>query len=188
MATCIKYNCADLPDYESTIQYCGSKVRLSGASFIGLVECGSSITNPSSAAQLNALIAAEDMKIVANVKAGFGDPSAVTQDPITACGTQITTNYTRSVTLFDYKVTSTNTAFWNAAARRSFSQLVIWECETDGLSPLVSFVDSEITVTAKRIFPNSNDQAQYYDVTLSWKALSDPDQYDAPVGVTGVDA
>lgn len=188
MATCINYNCADLPAYDDTIENCGSKVRLSGATYIGLVECGSAIANPSSASELNALIAAGNMTIIANIKSGFGDPASVTQDPITSCGTSIVTNYTRSLVLKDYKVTSGNTTFWNSAKRRSFAQMVIWECETDGLDPLVSFVDAEITVDSKRVFPDSNDQAQYYDVVLSWKSYDDPTQYDMPVGVTGVDS
>ncbi len=165
MANCLNYNCAELPDYSETIASCGSKVRLSGASYIILIECGTDeIANPSSASEINAAIAAGWATVVANVKVGFGDPSAVTQDPITSCSTAITVNFTRSITIKDYKVVTENTAFWNAAKRRSFAQMIIFECETDGLDPLVSFIDSEITVESKRVFPDTNDQAQYYDI------------------------
>ncbi len=185
---CSNYNCAPLTDYDSTIANCGSKTRLSGASFMGLVECGSSLSNPSSATLINAMIAAETMTIVGNIRLGFGDPSAITQDPVTSCGSSVTVNYNRTAVVKDYKVTKGNTLFWNSAKRRSFAQLLIWECTTDGLADLVSFVDAEIIVDSKRNFADSNDQAQYYDITISWKSLDDPLQYDAPVGVTGVDA
>ena len=50
------------------------------------------------------------------------------------------------------------------------------------------FVVAEITVDSKRIFGDSNDAAQYYDITFNYKSFDDPAQYDAPVGVTGIDA
>lgn len=107
---------------------------------------------------------------------------------MTSCGSAVTVNYNRTAVVKDYKVTKGNTLFWNSAKRRSFAQLLIWECTTDGLADLVSFVDAEIIIDSKRNFADSNDQAQYYDITISWKSLDDPLQYDAPVGVTGVDA
>lgn len=189
MANCLNYNCAELPDYSETIASCGSKIRLSGASNLILIECGTNeISNPSSAAEINAALAAGWATLVSNIRIGFGDPSPISQDPITSCSTAITINYTRSIVSKDYKVVAENTAFWNAAKRRSFAQMIIFECGTDGLSDLVSFIDDEITVDSKRVFADSNDQAQYYDIVFNYKSYDDPAQYDAPVGVTGIDA
>lgn len=189
MANCLNYNCAELPDYSETIASCGSKIRLSGASNLILIECGTNeISNPSSAAEINAALAAGWATLVSNIRIGFGDPSPISQDPITSCSTAITINYARSIVSKDYKVVAENTAFWNAAKRRSFAQMIIFECGTDGLPDLVSFIDDEITVDSKRVFADSNDQAQYYDIVFNYKSYDDPAQYDAPVGVTGIDA
>lgn len=188
MANCINYNCADLPTYNDTLAACGAKVRGGGYSFIGVVECGTTISNPSSAAELNAKIAAGTLTIIANIKGGLDDPSAITADPVTSCSTAVTTNYTRTATVLDYKVDQTNTAFYNAARARSFGGFIIWECETEGLDPVVSYVDAEVALDAKRVMPNTNEQPQYYELKITWKSFNDPVQYDAPVGVTGVDA
>ncbi|WP_196300912.1 hypothetical protein, partial [Streptococcus pneumoniae] len=75
-----------------------------------LVECGTdSITNPSSAVQINAALAAGWATLVSNIRIGFGDPSPVTQDPVTSCSTAITINYARSIVSKDYKVVAENT-------------------------------------------------------------------------------
>ena len=188
MANCINYNCADLGAYNDTLAACGSKVRGGGFSFYGLVECGTTIANPSSASELNAKIAAGTLTIIANIKGGFDDPSAITQESVTSCSSAITVNYNRTASILDYKVDATNTAFYNSARARSFGGFILWECETDGLDPVVSYVNAEISVEGFRSMPNTNEQAQFYNVKLAWKSYDDPVQYDAPVGVTGVDA
>lgn len=189
MANCqLDYNCAGLSAYNATLNACGAKARGAGFSFIGLVACGTTIANPSSASEINAKIASEDIVIISNIKGGFDDPSAISQDSITSCSSAITINYNRSVTLFDYKVSPENTTFYNEAKARQWGGFIIWECETDGLDPVVSYVDEQITLESFRVNPNTNEQSQYYNVKLSYKSYDDPNQYDAPVGVNGVDA
>lgn len=180
MANCITYNCDDLGEYDSSMGSCAARVRKSGASTIYLLECGHEITDPSNATQVNAALEAGLAKEITGVKFGFNDPTPVTSPATTSCGTEEVVDYTRTATLEDYKVTTTNTAFWNTAKKRAYGGLLIMQCATEGLTDQVTWVDAEVTVQAFKKFPNTSSEAQSYTVNFAWKGLDDPLDYDAP--------
>ena len=181
MAECINYNCDELPEYEQTIAECAAYIRNAGASVFGLLECGSEILDPSDAVEVQALIDAGTLTMIPNVKFGFNDPAEITTPSTTSCGTPKITNYTQSATAEDYKVTIDNTTFWNTAKKRSFAGLLIFQCETNGLTPLVTFVDAEISVSAFKKSSNTSDEPQFYQIGFSWKDIDIPLDYTAPV-------
>lgn len=176
MAECINYNCAELGEYEPTIQNCGSKVVNGGGSIAWLLECDAEIDDPGNQTQIDALIAAGTATEVSNLKIGFTAPSEITQDSVTSCGSAVTINYNREINIEDYKVTVTNTDFWNAVAKRSFGGMIIKECTTDGLPDRVTYINAEIVFKFYRDFPNSVDVAQKYVITGGYKKLEDPTQ------------
>ena len=178
------YNCVDLPEYDSNIEACGSNTRNGGASAIILLECDAVLVDPSDAVEVQALIDAGDATIVNNVRFGFGDASAIAApEAITSCGTAPITNYTRTGTLKDYKVSITNATFWNAAKQRSFGGMLVFGCGTDGLTDLVYWVDAEVKIAETMTFPDTDESPLFFSVTTTWKSINDPGLYVAPVGI-----
>ena len=177
MANCINYNCDELPPYESTIANCGAKGRNSGASTMWLLECGATISDPGNQAEIDALVLAGLATELENLKIGFAAPSPITQDSITSCGTPITINYTRTMSIEDAKVTTGNTEFWSTAKKRTYGGVILKECSTTGLDEVTTFIDAEVSIESYRDFPNTQDQLQKYIVTGSWKSYDDPLQY-----------
>lgn len=174
MAQCLNYNCAELGEYDESIQNCSANIVKGGFSSIYLLECDAEISDPGDQAEIDALVGSGDATLVSNIKGGWGAPNEVTTDPITACGTPVTTNYEWEAQIEDFKVTTNNVAFWDAANRRSFGGLILVECSTEGLAQRHSYVNAEVKVSGFREMPNTNDEAQKFTVTLRWKSLTSP--------------
>jgi hypothetical protein len=178
MAECINYNCAELPEYDTTIQNCAANVIKGGFSALYLLECDADLTDAGSMTELNSLVTAGNATLITSVKGGWGAPNEVTVEPITSCGTQVTTNYEWEAKIEDFKVTPGNTEFWDAANRRSFGGVVFVECPTEGLTARHSYVNAEVKVQSFREMPNSNNEAQKYSITLRWKSLQSPQIFE----------
>lgn len=175
---CINYNCDPLPDYDSTIQNCGSNGRKGGASTLYLFECGYLPDDPGDEEELDQMVEGGFATKLENLKMGFSDPSEVTQDPITSCGNTVTVTYDRTATIEDFKVTSNNTDFWNTAKKRVYNGAVLVECETTGLTPAATFIDAQISLKVFRTLPNTNKEFQKYSGSLLWSDIDDPEQVD----------
>lgn len=171
---CLNYNCDDLPDYDQTLDNCGAKGRLGGASVLYLIECDATINDPGSQTDLDTAVTNGDAYLIDNVKIGFGQPSPIEVDSTTSCGTKQVANYNREFSLEDYKVTAGNTEFWSTAKKRVYGGAVLVECTTDGLDAVVTFINAQITIESYRDFPNTNEQLQKYVVTGKWKSYDDP--------------
>lgn len=174
MAECLNYNCAPLGEYDSTIENCAANTVKGGFAQLYLLECAAELSDPGSQSEIDALVATGDATLISAIKGGWGAPNEVTADPITSCGTAVTTNYEWEAQIEDYKVTAGNVAFWDGANRRSFGGALFVECPTEGLAQKVSYVDAEIKVSAFREMPNIADQPQKFTVTLRWKSLTSP--------------
>jgi hypothetical protein len=174
MVQCINFGCPAMPNYDSTIQACAANVVKGGFSAIYLINCGVTITNPGSVSELQTLVDNDEAFLIENIKGGWGAPSEITVDPITSCGTPVVVNYDWQATIEDFKVTSDNTAFWDAATRRPFGGVIFVECTTEGLTARHSYVDAEVRIAAFREMPNNNNEAQKFTVTLKWKSLTSP--------------
>ena len=175
---CTDDGCSDLSLYDETIESCGAVGRLGGEATLYLLHCGQYIIDPGSVSEWDAKVAAGGATRISNVKIGMGQPTAITADPTTSCGTIRTINYTRTLQLEDYKVTPVNSYFWSQAAKRSFEGAMIIECSTSGLTDLVSFIDADISVAEYRDLPNTNENLQKYVVELTWKDIDSPIQYN----------
>lgn len=183
MAEC-NYGCVDEPPYDNTIELCSGNIRGAGASFIGLVQCGVVILDPSDEVEIQAHIDAEEITMLDSVKFGMDDPSEITVDAIDSCSAPVVTNYNRTGTLSDYKVGVVNSTFYNAIKKRKYGGLLAFGCNTPGMTDLVYWVNSPITISAFMSFPNTVDQPLFYNVKASWKSLDDPGVYPAPPGIT----
>lgn len=177
MAECLNYNCEPLGTYDGTIENCASNIVKGGFSQLYLLECAAELSDPGSQTEIDALVGSNLATLISSVKGGWGAPNEVTADPITSCGTPVTTNYEWEAQIEDFKITSGNTSFWDTANRRSFGGALFVECPTEGLQPRISYVDAEIKVSAFREMPNTADEAQKYTITLRWKSLKSPEVY-----------
>lgn len=178
MAECLNYNCEPLGQYDSSIDNCSSNIVKGGFSQLYLLECSAELVDPGSQTEIDALVASGEATLISSIKGGWGAPNEVTADPITACGTAVTTNYEWEASIEDFKVTAGNVSFWDGANRRSFGGALFVECPTEGLPERVSYVDAEIKVSAFREMPNNNNEAQKFVITLRWKSLASPVVYD----------
>lgn len=183
MPNCINYNCDPLGEH--TIEASCAGLIKGGASNLIILDCDHTVTNPSSAQQLNDNITAGTAKIVTNVKFGWSKPSPVTVDSTTSCGVAETVTYDWTATLQDGSVSDTNIDFWNVlAAGRKIGGIIALECYDSGETPYVTWIDALIQTQGGRVLPNVNTQAQTIDLDLKWRSKRSPQKYDAPVGVT----
>jgi len=183
MDNCINYGCETLGNHTIDTS-CGNIVK-GGSSAWVILECNHTVTNPSSAAQINANIAAGKAKIITNVKSGFGKPTPVTVDSQTSCGVSETLTYDRTGTLLDGSISDNNIDFWNAlTSGRSIGGIIMLECYDAGESPYVTWINAAVKFTGGRVLPNVNTQPQVFDMDFAWRSLAGPQRYDAPVGVT----
>jgi hypothetical protein len=85
-----------------------------GISAIGILATDHSITDFTSAAQLQDAIDNGDLKIVKKIKAELGEPAAQESENLVACGADnVLDGYDNTLTVMDGKVSSTNDQFWS---------------------------------------------------------------------------
>ena len=87
------YYCYDYDDYPSSTDCDTASTYLGGGSELILLKCGVNLADPSDETEVQALIDAGDLVRITKIAGGFDEPSAVTVDDPTACGTTITVNY-----------------------------------------------------------------------------------------------
>ena len=183
MADCAKpYYCYELPEYILGDACEGKEVYLGGIGAIGVVSCGITVVDPTSAAELQQLIDDGTLTVIRDIKASLDEPSVISVDPVTACGAPIPINADRTVTLNDSKVAKTIIEFYNDAIGTSgirFGGLLLFECEESR----VSYVDAAVTFFGGRNIPLLSNEPQSYNGTFSWRSPVDPIPYDAPAGI-----
>lgn len=185
---CIDYYCADLAEHELLSGLCGGG-RLGGGHHLILGLCGTTLADPSDETEINALIASQEAFVAANLKIALNAPSPVLVDATTACGTQDVATYDRSATIEDYNVTKANCDFYTGVlGGRRFAWALIFECDTDGLTSYVTYINNVLKANGGRQYDNNNTTFQKYVWTLNWRGRGEPCLFDTPVGVTGIDA
>lgn len=170
MADCIKpYYCNPLEVYPTDGDCDTQDEYLSGWDDFGLVECGTTITDPGDATELDALVAAGRLIIVKGIKGGLDEPSALTIDPTTSCGITKTINYDRTFTFLDYKTSPAVVAWYNENKAKQFGGALLFGC--DGFT---SYIDKPLKLTAALSGENNNAVAKVITGQLAWRDLDDP--------------
>jgi hypothetical protein len=181
MANCINYNC-DEEIGEHTLNDCGYE-RQGGASAILLLECGETLTDPSSGSEINALIAAGGATLITEVNVSYDRASAVLVDSNIPNRPQRVVNYDRTGTLIDRNVNAQNTGFYDKIfTGRQFGGAVIFEAGNED-QPQVKFINSVLTFNGSDRVPNTTNEFQDYEGSFQWKSLTMPSVHSAPVGV-----
>ncbi len=168
MAGCLDYNCDDAIGTH-TPNDCGVE-RVGGANAILLIECGSTVSDPTSGTEINALLDA-------------GNAILIEGDSAVPCQPSRVVNYDRTLVILDQNVNAANVTLYDKIyGGRRFSGAIIWECGNEE-DQKVKFINSVITFTGSDRLPNSNSEFQDFEGTGKWKAKTMPAIFNAPTSV-----
>ncbi len=186
MANCSDYNC-DTPLADQLLNDC-NETRAGGIRELLLLSCDHGITDPSSAAEINAAIAANNAVLFKQVMVGMDAPSPITGEVLISCNTESVVNYDRQITIVDGNVNDTEIAAWNtmnASQGKVLGGVILWDgCGND--TEKVFWIDKPLQIEGGLTIPNNNDANQKFELTGKWRSKTDPRQYDAPAGIFGV--
>ena len=169
MANCVSYNCQSLSTWESTLDNCAT-YRAGGSSSIIILACDAVLTDPTSLAEVEALILAGTAWRLENVKVGFAPQSPETVAPVTSCGTERVINNSYSATIYASQVSPSNATFINSLTSGYVTGgLMFGVCETDGLTNLLLYADAEISYQGGLVLPDTNSDLIRFEMTATWK-------------------
>lgn len=126
-------------------------------------------------AKVQALLDSGDAQIIKGLRIGIDAPSATTSDSYVACAPETVSNYTRSLTWKDRKVTGVVTRFYNsinASSGFTVGSMILHECAADRNT----YIDSLITFQGGRVSPEG-EELQRFEFTVNWKSIADPIPY-----------
>lgn len=184
MANCLNYDCND-PLGDHMPNDC-NEILDGGISAGILLECDSQLTDPTSAVQIAAEIAAGRATQVDNLMLSIEAASPIMVDGMTGCSPQKVSNYDRNGSLIDKNVSDNNIAFYNQVfGGRTLGGMILYLCGTADSTggAKVLWVDSEVQLTGSLIVPAKNSEQQRFEGKVSWRAKGDPRMYAAPANI-----
>jgi hypothetical protein len=179
MSSC-NYNCdEDLGTYNEN----DCQAEIPGGSNQALfLECGHTITDPSSYSQVNANILSGHAKLISGASFDIPAASPNKQASKVPCRTDSLLNYTRTLNYYNQNISQDNTTFHNTLfSGYKLAGVIIYECGAE--TPQVTWINSALIFTGNRVLPATIDEPQYYGGTAEWKDIDDPLIYDAPPGI-----
>ena len=184
MATCVNYNCFDSPLDIYHENVCGEELQ-GGANAAVFLYCGHHLTDPSSATQINAEIAAGRARLVTGASFSIEAPSPVTSSTVVPCKTVHVSNYNRSGTYKNPNVSLEMIDFHKPIfGGRSFGGLIIYECGTaESLKPQVTWINRPVTFEGGRILPGLTTETQRFEGKFTYLGKYDDDVYAVPPGI-----
>jgi hypothetical protein len=143
--------------------------------------CGTTLTDPSDEAEIQALIDAGTATLIEDVRLALPAGSPVTVDSPIGCGSPIRINEDRTMTIFDANVTDENVDFFDDLNNRKLAWVLLYLCD----SGKVVYINPPqgITSSVQFIIPEQNNELQRFEGVLSWRDKSIPKQYPAPNGI-----
>jgi len=179
---CINYNCDTLEDHESFGSAC-TPPRQAGFSAMVLILCGNDVTDPENGTEINALIDADNAKLVEVIAAGIdsADPvlSTIAATPCRAFQT-LYVNYNWSLT--DLMWSQANMDFWtNLVGGYTVAGAILRQCPQDGYDDQSVWIDGEITFSGSPINTKDGTDTARFEITFTTRKK--PQIIDTPVGV-----
>lgn len=176
MANCAKPYYCNVAEAYPTDGSCETQdYYASGWSSLALVQCGTTITDPSDNSEITNLINEGKLTIIRNIKGALDEPSALTIDPVTSCGTTVTINYDRTFTFTDAKVSKEVVEWYNETKKLSFGGALLIGCDGN-----TTYVDAEVKLTAATSGENNNGAAKVITAVIGWRSEDDPVPYETP--------
>lgn len=185
MANCVEY-CDDAPIGTPEIIACGSD-PVGGINAMIPLACNHTISNPSSATEVNNNINAGTAWLFQRVSVEIGEPTPVEQESLVPCETNQLVTYDRELTYINPNVSQENIDIHNNLfSGRTLGGLLLLECGSeDDDEQFVTWIDSAIRFTGGRLVPRTNTEFQRFSGKGKWRSKKDPQRYPAPVGVVG---
>lgn len=184
MANCISYECTDVLGTH-LLNDCGEEL-LAGISGTVLLECNHQLTDPSSATQINAEIAAGRATLFDGLKIGFDDPAPVNVESNIVGGTEKLVTYNRSGTAIDANVNQNNINTYNQLLGGKVmggAIMYLKGTEEATVGAKVMWIDAAITFTGGLPIKNNNDENMKFTNKFTWRKKDMPSMYTAPTGI-----
>lgn len=162
--------CGEFGDYnESGVcdEYMG------GNDALILIRKGVDVGDTTDEAVMEALIAAGNAMIIRNIMVSIEAPEAVRGNVSRACSTASVLTYNRTGTIQDYKADATNIDFWNgvdASSGAIWGMAIVHSCSHNEQF----IITGNIRILGGLINPLSDEENQFIDRSMEWKAKTDP--------------
>jgi hypothetical protein len=175
---CVSY--CDVSLLEHDLVQC-NEYKLGGVSAIIVGACGSELSDPSDATQIQSVIDSGLATLISDIRFSLPAGSPIIVDSPIGCGTSIRINEDRTATLYDANVTDNNSGFYNDLNERKISWILAYLCDSNKVIYITA--NAGITTSVAFIIPEQNNELQRYEATFSWRNKNIPYQFDAPVGI-----
>lgn len=176
--------CEEDPLGDAEIIACPKDDLVGGFASIILLEEGHGITDPSSAAQINAAKLAGLAHQIDRVSFWTDTPAPVETESLVPCEPASTTNYTRSGGYINPNVTPNNVDLHDRMFDgRVFDGVIAANCGKDGVVKKVFFHKYKVKITGGLTQPQKNTEFQRFDGKWSATSIKNPSMHNAPVGI-----
>lgn len=138
--------------------------------------------DPSNGVEVLAMIAADEARLITDVKIGIPLPSDISQTRYRSCSPETVSNYDRTAILMDDNVTSSTVDFYNslnASQGTEIAGALLYQCDADRCT----YIDKNMSWTGGLVIPDDNNDLQHFEFTAKWKSKIDPTIVTAPAGV-----
>lgn len=135
--------------------------------------------DPTSEAEIQALIVAGKATLVSDVMISIEAPSATTVDRRVSCAPPAVINYERTAQWQDERATPEVAEFYksvNGTTGFLAKALMLYECSNGR----VQYIESNISFAGGLITPGQDDDLIRWEFELSWKSPQDPVIYETP--------
>lgn len=178
--SCITYDCnGQIPAYE--LNDCPD--LLAGYSAGIILECGHGITDPSSAAQINAALAAGKARLYPALRVGIPLRSPISIPSNVSGETDTVVNYDNTATWVDGNVNGTNDEHYTAVfGGRKLGGLILYSAANPDEPHIVAIMGT-VKVTGGVVSADQPTESERYEGTFTWRKLQLPVHYPAPAGI-----
>lgn len=178
---CNNYDCEDALGTHAP-NPCQTSTRGGYPNFI-LLECNSSITDPSNAVQVQAAIDAGEAHVFKNVKLALPAPSPIKVDAMIANAPEKTVQYEFTGTLVDPNVNSTNITLYNQVLDgRSFGGIILHNRDEEK----VYMHTAETRFEGGLVMPDNDGDIERFETSFIFRKDPDeviPTQFAEPAGI-----
>lgn len=184
MPNCIDYNCDDAFGTYNEAE-CGEEL-VGGMNAAVLLACNHQLTDPSSASEISAEIAAGRAVLVTGASFSIEPATPNTQESIVPCRPASVSTYNRTGVYKNPNISFENIEFHQGIFKgKKLGGIILYECGTeDALNGAqVTWIDSVVTFTGSRIVPGVTTEKQRFEGAFSWISQTDPQVYAAPAGI-----
>lgn len=146
------------------------------------LECGHTITDPSSYSQVHANILSGKAKLIGGASFDIPQASPNKKASKVPCRVDSLLNYNRTLNYYNPNVSESNSTFHNILfSGYKLAGVIIYLCGAE--TPQVIWINSPLIISGSLVVPPTIDDPMYYGGVGEYKDIDDPAIYDAPPGI-----